>query len=262
MTKRNEILFVKVPGVNGLGNTSGTEKAPEELMLDFFDFLVEEIKINREDIREQEESIISGAERLFTSDKKLIFVGGDHSISYPLVRAFAESGRGEGNGKERVLIVFDAHADTMPSMKEPSHEEWLRALIESGFPAESVMLIGARKIEKVEEEFLDRHGIKRISVSDVRDSQVEIRDLIEEFVFEKEVYISFDIDVFDSEIVKATGYPEEDGLKVDEVISLIGDICELGEVRAVDLVEVNPLKEDFAETRKIAIGILTKFVNC
>ena len=68
-------------------------------------------------------------------DFKVCFVGGDHSITYPLFKAFREK-----NAKP-FLIVFDAHADCMPSMKEPTHEEFLRRIIEDGFDPAKVMKI-------------------------------------------------------------------------------------------------------------------------
>jgi len=42
----------------------------------------------------------------------------------------------------------------MEPMKEPTHEEWLRKIIEDGFPVENILLIGARNLYKSEIEFL------------------------------------------------------------------------------------------------------------
>ena len=68
--------------------------------------------------------------------QKIIFLGGDHSISYSLGKAFFE--HCEKENKEPCLIIFDAHADCIKPMKEPTHEEWLRALIDEGFPKENI----------------------------------------------------------------------------------------------------------------------------
>ena len=92
-------------------------------------------------VREPQKLIYKNAKEIFLEQDKALFLGGDHSISYSLVKAFKDV-----NGIDSFLVVFDAHADCMDSrgMKEPTHEEWLRALIEQGFSVENIILISTR----------------------------------------------------------------------------------------------------------------------
>lgn len=239
--------FVKVPGVNGLGKTKGTRDFGD-LVVENFDFVLD---LDCDNVEEQQHKIYDKADEYLHYSEGVVFVGGDHSISYSLTKAFFdmyEYGR---------LVVFDAHPDLMPPMKEPTHEEWLRGLIESGVSGEDVLLIGSRKIEPEEQKFLDFSGIKTLSVDSVRFDLAKSLRRVREFIKQGETYVSFDIDVFDSGVVKATGYPESEGLSEEEVFKLLNVVRE-GKVVAGDLVEGNVdfPKEDVAGTVRVARRVL------
>jgi len=126
------------------------------------------------------------------------------------------------------------------------------------------MLIGSRKIEPEEGQFINKYGIKTLSIEEIKyDSAKTIRKL-RNFIDSKEIYISFDIDVFDPNIVKATYYREENGLNEDEVLRFLDIILKKKEnLRGFDLVEVNldfP-KQDVEETIKTARKVLGKFIS-
>ena len=78
--------IVVVPGVNGLGVTKGVEKSYLEILEDFF---YDKIDLNNENIEEQLEQIIDGTKKYF-NEEKVLFFGGDHSISHGLVLNFFE----------------------------------------------------------------------------------------------------------------------------------------------------------------------------
>ena len=85
---------------------------------------------------------------------------------------------------------------------------------------------------------------------------------LREFISQGEVYVSFDVDVFDARIVKATGYPVKEGFDEEEIMNLLGVISEVKErLKGADLVEVNldfP-KKHVAETISVAKKVLDKF---
>ena len=154
--------IIKVPGLNNFGKNDGCRNAGnailEELKKSFDTNVldIEEIKLDNFNLDEQEKLIYKNAKQGFSEQDKVIFLGGDHSISYSIGKAFLDA-----FGKDKsYLVVFDAHADTMPVMKNPSHEEWLRALVEKGFDAKKIILIGLRRIELEERQFLDLQGIQ------------------------------------------------------------------------------------------------------
>ncbi len=84
-----------------------------------------------------------------------------------------------------------------------------------------------------------------------------IREFIEEF---EHIHISFDIDVFNRKLVSATGTPAENGFQPDEVFSIL-DILSHVEHKSIDLVEVNPRKENSRATTEMAQKVLLRLTN-
>ena len=215
-----------IPGVNGLGKTLGVEKN-EELFKGMVSFNVE---INRENISEQLNQIYSAAKD-FVKEEFLV-LGGDHSISFPIAKAFFEE-----YGDEAKLLVFDAHPDLIEPMPEPGHEEWLRAVVLLGFKPENILLVGVRResenIDEKEIKYAKEEGIKIIYSDEFEERKEEI--IV--FVSSGKIYCSFDIDAFDSSLVKSTGYVEDNGLMEEEVFELMDKIKD--KFFGFDLVEIN-----------------------
>ncbi len=223
--------IIKVPAINGLGMTKGTELAPDRISPKG-----ETLSLDNSNIAEQEKIIYKNAK------EKTIFIGGDHSISYPIVKAISEK---QANLK---LIVLDAHPDLMPPMENPTHEEWLSAIIGKGLEPKNVLLIGARNIDPAEKEY----PIETIAIGKLANAKEKIK----EFAKDNQVYLSIDIDFFDAEVAPATGYPEKNGASKEQGLQLIKDIVENTNIIGADLVEVNPTKEGAEKTIELAKEIL------
>ena len=161
-----------------------------------------------------------------------VFVGGDHSITYGL---FKNSGADS-------LIIFDAHADCVNNFSPPTHEDFVRVLIEEGHvEADRVLIIGLRNVDPIEKEYLNEKGIRHVYWGEVG---CELHAVIKEFLSDKKrVYLSVDIDALDGEKYVGTGYPEKGGFNLDQLRELIKDVVNSGKVVRSDLVEVNPEKD-------------------
>jgi len=267
---------VKVPGINGLGRTHGCEGAGNAILeslneiysneqgkpIDVKLLDLEEIHLDNFNLEQANGLIYKNSFEIFEEKPRAIFLGGDHSISYSTTKAFLEHCK--SNGKEPCLIVFDSHPDCMPTTdkKTPTHEEWLRALIESGFRSENILLVGIRNSDKREIEFLSKNKIRIISMNQLLDNLQDSCDIIMEFsntenkkfsVSEtpgtqgvpdrKELYVSIDIDVIDPAFAPSTGYKEPGGLTSRQFIYLIQRINKMRNLRAVDIVEINSEKD-------------------
>ena len=183
-------VFMKVVGV-GAVNALGREgpAGASGMIVNELGVDAEVIDVDNSNVEECGRVIYEKAKLVFESGERCVFVGGDHSISSPIVRAFGEK------FSDAFLIVFDAHADCMPPMKEATHEEWLRDVVESGaVRPENVVLIGARKVEGEEWRFLKDRGIKVFS--DVYDVEA-VADYVTEKANGKDVYVSVDVDVLE-----------------------------------------------------------------
>lgn len=262
------MFVVKVPGINGLGKTKGCEEAGNAILdalkevhsnergipIDVKLLDLEEIHLDNWHLDLANDLIYKNSFKIFETKQKSIFLGGDHSISYSITKAFFA--HCNESGKEPCLIVFDAHADCMEPMKEPTHEEWLRALIEEGFPAQNILLVGIRNLWKDESVFLKKHKIKVITMNQLLEDLQDACDTIMEFSNNKELYVSIDIDVIDPSFAPATGYHEPGGLTSRQFIYLIQRINKIKNLRVLDLVEINPKKDAGGITIKLGAKIL------
>jgi len=266
------MFIVKVPGINGLGKTKGCERAGNAI-LEFLKEIhsneqgniidgslldLEEIHLDNNNLELSNKLIYKNSLEMFETKPRIVFLGGDHSISYPTTKAFLDNCR--ISGKKPCLIVFDSHADCMIPMQEPTHEEWLRKLIEEGFPKENVLIVGLRNVWKDEIKFLKENKIKTLSIANLTEDLQEMCDTIMEFSNGKELYVSIDIDVIDPVFAPATGYPEVGGLTSREILYLVQRIKKIKNLRAVDIVEINPKKDKDNLTVKLGAKILAELL--
>lgn len=271
------MFIVKVPGINGLGKTIGCERAGNEILkclkeeifsnefgksIDVTNLDLEEIHLDNSNLEITNKLIYKNAFKIFELKTKTIFLGGDHSITYSLGKAFLDYCQNEG--KEPCLIVFDAHPDCMPLTKGcekyPNHEEWLRTLIEQGFPAKNILLVGNRNSDIKEVEFLKEKSIRTISMNQLLENLEETCDIIMEFSDRKELYLSLDIDIVDPAFAIGTGYKEPGGLTSREFVYFIQRLNKIKNLRGVDLVEINPRIDVNNLTVKLGAKILAELI--
>lgn len=260
--------IVRVRAINSMGKTDGCEKAPVEIvraldeigsnekgkLIDKKLFDLEEIHVDNNNVKEANELIYKNAKKIFQVQDKALFLGGDHSVSYGLVKGFKE------NFENGFLIVFDAHADCIKPGKEPTHEEWLRKIVEEGFPGENIILVGARNIWSGEREFLNKNKIQVFGMKQIHESKEDICDIIMEKVrLGDGFYISIDIDVLDPAFAPGTGYLEPGGMTSRELIYFLQRLLLLNNFKGGDIVEINPDKDD-GRTVKLGAKILSELI--
>jgi agmatinase len=266
------MFIVKIPGINGLRKTEGCERTGnaiietlkdihsneqgniiETSLLDF-----EEIHLDNSNVELSNKLIYKNSLEIFETKPQVIFLGGDHSISYSTGKAFLNYCK--SSRREPCLIVFDSHADCMTPMKEPTHEEWLRKLIEEGFPKENVLIVGLRNCWKDEIKFLKENKIKTLSMTSLTEDLHDMCDTIMEFSNGRELYVSIDIDFIDPLFAPATGYPEPGGVTSRQFIYLIQRIKKIKTLKAVDIVEINEKKDKDRTTVKLGAKILAELI--
>jgi len=274
------MFIVKVPGINGLGKTKGCEKAGNAILeslkeiysnesgkpIDINLLDLEEIHLDNNNLELANQLIYKNAFETFEIRDKIIFLGGDHSVSYSLAKAFLDFCQSGEEIKEPCLIIFDSHPDLMPVStgceNYPNHEEWLRDLIEKGFPKENILLVGVRNSDAKEIEFISKNRIRTISINSFLEDINNTCETIMEFASGKELYVSIDIDVIDPIFAPATGYLEPGGLTSRQFLYLIQRMNKMKNLRAVDIVEINPEKdkEHNMMTTKLGAKILSELI--
>lgn len=270
--------IIKVPGINGLGKTSGCERAGNAILscvkdeifsnssqkeIDSDKLDLEEIHLDNSNLELTSKLIYENSFEVFQNQEKVVFLGGDHSISYNLVRGFAEYCK--SIKKESCLIVFDAHPDLMPTVKNaenfPTHEEWLRGLIDKKIVSPSnILLVGIRNSDKEELNVIKEKKIRVITMNQLQENLEETCELIMEFADRKELYLSLDIDVVDPVFAPATGYLEPGGLTSREFLYILSRISKMKNLKGIDLVEVNEKKDSEGKTVKLAAKAVAEFL--
>lgn len=252
--------LIKIPYSAGcMRKNLGTELAPDFIANELKNFYVNEnrknINFNIDKVDIDNSQMMECHKRIFEKIKNLkekaIIVGGDHSITYSAARALGDC----------CLIIFDAHADLMPSNDFVSHEDWLRRLIDhEGFNKKNIFLVGIRDLDVEEYDFLEKNKIKKFTMKEVYEySAKEVCETIMEFANKYEqCYISIDIDVADPAFAPGTGCIAPGGLSSRELVYFIQRLKNLKNIRIMDFVEINPKKDINDLTIKLGAKLVSE----
>jgi len=170
-----------------------------------------------------------------------VFIGGDHSVTLPLLRA-AKARHGE-----LALIHFDAHCDTwVDHFGEPSgHGTWTYEAIQEGLvKREQVVQIGLRSSgERAAREYEKDQGGLIYTARDLRGKDgVQLSSIISEIktrLGDTPCYLTLDIDCLDPAFAPGTGTPEPGGMTSSQVLTFLEELASLNFI-AMDCVEVLP----------------------
>ncbi len=178
------------------------------------------------------ESIVEHARTILASDAKMLTLGGDHYISYPLLIAHAEK-----YGKPLSLIHFDAHCDTWPDDSDDSlnHGTMFYKAVKDGLidPATSVQ-VGIRTWND------DYMGVNILDAAWVHaHGAAAAVEKILSIVGERPTYLTFDIDCLDPACAPGTGTPVAGGLSSAQALAIVRGMGPANLV-GMDVVEVSP----------------------
>ncbi|MGC2590809.1 MAG: agmatinase, partial [Xanthobacteraceae bacterium] len=182
----------------------------------------------------------------------LIALGGDHTVTLPLLRALKK--RRDAPGAP-ALIHFDAHVDTWPdnSGQAYGHGSVFYHVIEEGLVDPRRMIqIGIRSpVPRDVHDWTAARGVVTLTAQSVHESgPAAVVERIVEVVGEAPAYLSIDIDVLDPAFAPGTGTPEIGGLASWQVQAMLRQLSALHFV-GMDLVEVAPAY-DTAEITALA----------
>ena len=190
----------------------------------------------------------------------MCWLGGDHSITLPLLRAYQRQ-----HGQPLALLHFDAHCDTWPDhFGEPSgHGTWTyEALREGLIIPQATVQIGVRSAAAREvRECVANSGGRVVTGRELRgkENAAQLSEVLEEIrarirgAGNPPVYLSLDIDCLDPAFAPGTGTPEPGGLTSAQVLTLLEELNDLPWA-GMDCVEVAP-SFDHAELTSYAAAV-------
>lgn len=200
-------------------------------------------------------ALIEGYFSKLAKAKRFIAVGGDHSITLPLLRA-AKAAAGEPLN----LIHFDAHLDTYPAAWgcEYHHGAFLRHAVEEKLiqPKQSLQLGLRGPLAGGDDlEFVKKHGLMATTVDDLRTAG--LKKFIESLPsFSKgPTYITFDVDCLDPAFAPGTGTPVVGGLTTYETQQILRSL-KIKNLVAADIVEVCPAYDQSDITALAAVDVM------
>lgn len=184
--------------------------------------------------------------RALIAQHHMLWLGGDHSITLPLLRAYRQH-----FGQALGLLHFDAHCDTWRDhFGEPSgHGTWVYEALQEGLilPQASFQ-IGLRSSgEKTAREYVQDQGGLIFTARQLRglDNPNQLAPILEQIRQRCQaqgsppMYLSLDIDCLDPAFAPGTGTPEPGGMNSGQVLTIVEELTDLNWV-GMDCVEVSP----------------------
>jgi guanidinobutyrase len=208
------------------------------------------------------QSIQAAAAQLYAADVLPIAVGGDHSITLPLLRAAHE------RHGPLAVVHYDAHCDVSDTQfGSPYHygSVFRRAVEEGLIIPEKTVQIGVRKhYHPGEIAFLDSHGIERVTSNDLKAMGSGIRRSLAqrlERLAGSKIYVTFDLDFVDAASAPGIGSPEPFGPTSYEAVEALRALSGVASsIVAMDLVELSPIHDVANLTAYLAAQVLFEMV--
>lgn len=183
------------------------------------------------------ERIASGVGRMLDQGHPLLCLGGDHSVTWPILKATAPRHR------KLTIVHLDAHPDLYPEFEgDPFSHACPFARIMERFDHVDLLQIGIRTLNETCRAQVERFGVRVIPTGAAWSPQ-DLR-------FDHPVYVSLDLDVMDPAFVPGISHHEPGGLSTREVISILHSID--AQIVGADLVELNPRRDIMDMTAMVA----------
>lgn len=194
------------------------------------------------------EAIRVHAERAHADGRFVVGLGGDHSVSWPLVVAARDALRARRPGARIGIVQLDVHHDVRSLEHGPSNGTPVRGLVESGVvdPADIVQLgIHPFANRRALTQYCDEVGIRRVSLDDIaRDgAAAAARAALDALAHVDALYLTVDIDVLDRSFAPGTGAALPGGLDPRTLVQLVEAICDDPRTMAMDVVEFDPERD-------------------
>lgn len=244
----SKIVVLPVPFERTTSYVAGTRNGPREILLasgqvelwdeetrsEAFDrgiYTLPELEPASQDMRGALDEIGRAAASIVERDKFLVVLGGEHSVSVPIVEAFA------ARTPNLSVLQIDAHADQRESYQGSpySHACAMRRIVEH-VPCVQVAI---RSLCKEESEAIPGLRTRVFWDHDMRRDPAWIEEVVASLT--DNVYLTVDVDGLDPAIMPATGTPEPGGLSWHETMALVRAVASHRHLVGCDVVELCPL---------------------
>jgi len=192
------------------------------------------------------EDISNGITKLLEEDVKVLSIGGDHSITFPVIQAYS------CYYKDLNVVHFDAHPDLYPELlgNPYSHACPFSRILEAGL-VERLVQIGIRAVTEEQRSQAEKYKVEQIDINTRPEDMV--------LKFTGPVYISLDLDGIDPAFAPGVSHPEPGGLSVRDIINILHSID--APIVGADIVEYNPVRDTYNITASVAVKLLKEIAG-
>ncbi len=175
------------------------------------------------------------------SGRPLISLGGDHSISYPILRAFREK------FADLSILHFDAHPDLYDELdgNRLSHACPFARIMEEG-RVRRLVQVGIRTLNRHQQEQATRFGVEMITMRNLGG--------LADLKLSGPLYVSLDLDVLDPAFAPGVSHYEPGGMSVRDVLAILQGIRV--PIVGTDIVEYNPTRDHHDQTAMVCGKLL------
>lgn len=170
---------------------------------------------------------------VLSAGKFPLVLGGEHSLTAGAIRPYLD------RYPDLTVLQFDAHADLRDGYEGEhfSHAAAMRRVLDH--PSVSLVGVGLRNISQEEIPFLEANR-ERITLHWASEAKKwRIEDIVAPLQG-KNIYVTFDLDCFDSSLMPATGTPEPGGLDWYQALDILRAAADVGTIVGGDIVELAP----------------------
>jgi arginase len=178
---------------------------------------------------------------VFKKKARPIILGGDHSITYPVLKAVASAHRAVD------ILHFDAHPDLYEDLygDRLSHACPFARIMEEGL-AKTLVQVGIRAATADQRTIARRHGVRMVEMKNFQDALM--------LEFGHPLYISFDLDSLDPAFAPGVSHQEAGGLTTRQAVDIIHRLK--ARIIGLDVVELNPARDPSGITASAAVKIV------
>ena len=193
-----------------------------------------------------------------------MILGGDHAITYPVVKAMHRWRRARGHPSFGI-VHFDAHTDTYDELdgNRMSHASGFARCCELPEPPAPLIQLGIRTLTPHLRDQAAKFGTRMLQVCEYPETRAELRERLGEWLRGvDEVYVSIDLDALDPAYAPGVSHFEPGGLSTRQVLDALHALHACGvRVCGADLVEYNPARDVHGVIAMVAAKLTKELIG-
>lgn len=192
------------------------------------------------------ETIEAAIAGVLAQQARALVLGGDHSITYPIIRAYAQQ------YPKLTILHLDAHSDLYDELdgNRYSHACPFARIMEAGL-VERLIQVGIRTLNPHQRVQAERFGVEIIEMREWDPSH--------QWTFTTPLYISLDLDVLDPAYAPGVSHHEPGGCSTRDLVTLLHGLK--APIVGADIVEFNPVRDLVGMTGMVAVKLMKELLG-